>query len=585
VVHGDNLTALADLGRGPLGGTAALVYLDPPYAVGATFYSQLSFGDTGDAVNVVAYRDTWGSGLARYADMLAPRLAAARDLLCDDGALFVQCDWRANAIVRLLADETFGPDCFRNEIVWRRSPNLGRAAASNQLGRTVDSVFVYTKTAGVPLRGDIPTRDTAVPTGADGAPRGAHWDADRGAYYVTGPVGGYIPATLARLEAEGRIHRNSRGNPEVKYYLHHRDGVWWRRQRVDTLWDDPGVHPLRHQPRHQAWGYDTQKPLGLADRIVGWASRPGDLVVDAFCGSGTVAVAAASSGRDWVAVDASRWAAHVTAKRLHAAGAPACATSVGPADADWCRDQLEAWGAEPDGDGDGWRSGVDAGGVRVVAQRVGDAAAVRRAARATARTGTGLRRAVVVCDVLNADGVHAALRRHPHVEIRWAADDTTRPTFPAAGFPRLRYRAGEVRLAGWRACGDDRSWQADWPNRGVVTVDGDAHYVTRRRGGDCTTAPLTTRWSDWVDAWGVGVGGGGGDDWLPTVASRSQRTPHDRGLALAAPAVAGGVVWTVDATGRRSYQTLPVDGTPALRAGKTRDDRNQRSSGSGRQQP
>ena len=315
LVAGDRCAALASLLPARAGAFHA-AYIDPPFDTGGRFHATRRLDD-GATLRRHAYRDTWGAGLDAYLAFMSDTLSLLHDLLADDGALFVHCDWRANAYLRVLLDERFGPACFRNEIAWRRAPNLGRQAASRQLGRTLDTLFVYTKSAGSLLRGEAPRRSDAVALDARGQPAGAKWDAARGLWFTTAPRGDYTDASIARLREEGRVHDSPSGRVAIKYFLRQgADGRWYKDQPIDTLWDDAEVRPLRHCPKREDMGYDTQKPEGLLARILRWSTRPGDRVLDCFSSSGTTAAVAERLGRRWVAVDAGDAAIATTRRRL-----------------------------------------------------------------------------------------------------------------------------------------------------------------------------------------------------------------------------------------------------------------------------
>ena len=313
LVAGDRCEALASL-LPSHAGTVSLVYIDPPYDTGGSFQSTRRLGND-VTLRRKAYDDARGTdGWLAFMD---PTLELLHALLAPDGVLFAHCDWRSNAYLRVLLDERFGAGCFRNEIAWRRAPNLGRQAASRQLGRTLDTIFVYSRTPGAALRGEAPRRSTIVPLDARGRPEGARWDPLREAFFTTAPRGDYTDASIARLRAEGRVHDSPSGKVSIKYFLvRDATGRWCKEQPIDTLWDDAEVRPLRHRPRSEDLGYDTQKPEGLLERIVRWATRPGDLVVDCFSGSGTTAAVAARTARRWIAVDSGEAAVSTTRRRL-----------------------------------------------------------------------------------------------------------------------------------------------------------------------------------------------------------------------------------------------------------------------------
>lgn len=315
LIEGDRCAALASLLPTHSAGFHA-VYIDPPFDTGGRFHSTRQLDD-GATLRRHAYRDTWGSGLDAYLAFMSDTLVLLRELLADDGALFVHCDWRANAYLRVLLDELFGPQCFRNEVAWRRAPNLGRQAASRQLGRTLDTILVYSRTPGAAFRGEAPRRSDAVALDAKGRPAGAKWDEARGLWFTTAPRGDYTDASIARLREEGRVHDSPSGRVSIKYFLRRGDdGRWFKDQPIDALWDDAEVRPLRHCPKREDMGYDTQKPEGLLARVLRWATRPGDRVLDCFSGSGTTASVAEQLGRRWVAIDVGDAAIATTRRRL-----------------------------------------------------------------------------------------------------------------------------------------------------------------------------------------------------------------------------------------------------------------------------
>jgi DNA modification methylase len=320
LIHSDNLLALSWLvgnakvleSRGGL----SLIYIDPPYAMETDFH----VGERGR--NGLAFRDSWGSGGA-YLQFMLDRLAPMKSLLREDGVLCVHCDWRANSWLRVLLDEIFGRECFRNEIVWRRAPNLGNQAAAKQLGRVADSILVYSKNPGTLLRGSTPISSKAVDLTPTGRPRGAKWDAERNYWFTTAPRGDYTDASIAALRREGRVYETPSGKAYIKYPLRRGgDGRWYKDQPVDTIWTDDAVKPLRHATREELdIGYPTQKPLSLLRRIVEWTTREGDLVADFFCGSGTTLVAAEQLRRRWIGCDLGEKAVGAAEVRLRALGA------------------------------------------------------------------------------------------------------------------------------------------------------------------------------------------------------------------------------------------------------------------------
>ncbi len=297
--HGDALSLAGALAADGVAGKVDLVYVDPPFASARDYRAEARLDGPADGrvVRSLAYEDTWSrrdGGLAAYLDMMAPRIEALARLLSPSGTMWVHLDWRASYLVRVILDEIFGRERFINEIIWRRAPNLGRQAQSQQFGRVLDTLLVYGRERAT-LR--PPTRLEPVEPGA------IRRD-EEGRPFTSAPRGDYTDASVARLEAEGRIHRTASGKVYVKYFLvPDATGTLCRERRVDALWTD--VPPLRHASSSERTGYPTQKPVALLERIVACASPPGGLVVDAFAGSGTTGVAAARLGRRTVLGDVS----------------------------------------------------------------------------------------------------------------------------------------------------------------------------------------------------------------------------------------------------------------------------------------
>ena len=129
LIWGDNKLILSSLKNGPLRqeikaqGGLKLIYIDPPFDVGADFSMDIEIGgDTftkkPNILEEIAYRDTWGKGADSFIAMIYERLVLMRDLLAEDGSIYVHCDWRVNNLIRMPLDEILGRGNFRNEIIW-----------------------------------------------------------------------------------------------------------------------------------------------------------------------------------------------------------------------------------------------------------------------------------------------------------------------------------------------------------------------------------------------------------------------------------------------------------------------------------
>ncbi len=316
-IVGDALDVAAALGGEGLAGKVDLVYLDPPFASQSDYVheARLDGPASGRVVRSVAYGDKWSDaagrdgGVGAYLDVLAPRLEALAKLLSPRGTLWVHLDWRAAYLVRVVLDEIMGRDRFLNEVVWRRAPNLGRQAASGQFGRTLDTIVVYGNPEAVLVP---PTRPETIDAKA------VRFD-EEGRAFTTAPRGDYTDASIEKLAKEGRVHRTATGRVYIKYFLEKgADGSFFRERRVDTLWTD--VPPLRHAAASERTGFPTQKPRALLERIIACATQPGDIVVDAFAGSGTTGEAAHALGRRAIVGDRGALALATSRARFLRAG-------------------------------------------------------------------------------------------------------------------------------------------------------------------------------------------------------------------------------------------------------------------------
>ncbi|MHA1305245.1 MAG: DNA methyltransferase, partial [Candidatus Heimdallarchaeaceae archaeon] len=154
LIWGDNKLILSSLINGPLReeiekeGGVKLIYIDPPFAVGADFSLDIKINDDEvtkkpSIIEEIAYRDTWGRGISSYLAMMYERLKLMHDLLADDGSIYVHCDYRVNSYLRLILDDIFGKENFRNEIVWCYT---GPGQTPDFFPRKHDDILLYSKT-------------------------------------------------------------------------------------------------------------------------------------------------------------------------------------------------------------------------------------------------------------------------------------------------------------------------------------------------------------------------------------------------------------------------------------------------------
>jgi site-specific DNA-methyltransferase (adenine-specific) len=259
--------------------------------------------------------------------MMTPRLIELNRVLRHDGSLFLHCDATASHYLKLILDGIFGPDAFKNEIVWKRSHahSDGKQGAKH-FGRVTDTILFYAKGAKSKFNVQYSQYDEKY-VDRDYRrldPDGRRYRLDN----IQGPGGAgkgnpfyevmgvsrywrYSQTKMNELIAQGRIIQTRPGAvPQYKRYLDEMPGV-----PLQNLWTDmPGIN----NRSNELLGYPTQKPVVLLKRIIAAASDPGDVVLDPFCGCGTTIEAAQSLGRKWIGIDITHHAIDIIEGRLKA---------------------------------------------------------------------------------------------------------------------------------------------------------------------------------------------------------------------------------------------------------------------------
>ena len=322
LIWGDNKLAMASLLE-KLRGKIDLIYIDPPFDVGADFSMQVALGEENELLQkeqsileAVAYRDTWGKGTDSYLHMMYERLILMRDSLADTGAIWVHCDWRVSGLFHSVLDDVFGINNFRNEIVWKRATMSGAKAVGNQCGRNHDTIFYYSKSE------NHEYLQQYLQYSQDYIDKKFIYRERDGRRYRLQPKGTRSDESIEQFRKENRIVESKSGYIQIKFYLDDMKGV-----ALDDVWLD--IQDLRTTQTPELTGYNTQKPEPLLERLVQCSSTDNDLIADFFCGSGTTMAVAEKLGRRWIGVDLGRYAIHVSRKRLiqvqrelHAAGKP-----------------------------------------------------------------------------------------------------------------------------------------------------------------------------------------------------------------------------------------------------------------------
>ena len=320
LIFGDNLqamkTLLAQKKAGSLrnaDGTPGvrLIYIDPPFATKQEFRG---------SKEQKAYQDKIGG--AQFVESLRQRLVLLFELLTTDGSLFLHLDTRKVHYIKVILDEILGESNCRNEIVWKRQ---SAHSDSSKCGAIHDNILFYTKSSQwvwnevlTPPSPDYIEQffDQVEP---ETNRRYARRDISAGGLSGGGyeyEFGGVKrlwrcpPSTMERYEAEGRLHWPKRrgGVPRLKRYLDEFEGV-----PLQDVWSD--VRVIHNRSRERV-GYPTQKPEALLERIVKASSNPGDIVLDAFAGSGTALAVADKLGRRWIGIDCGKLAVYTIQKRL-----------------------------------------------------------------------------------------------------------------------------------------------------------------------------------------------------------------------------------------------------------------------------
>ena len=290
LIWGDNKLILSSLKSGPMReaieaqGGLKLIYIDPPFDVGADFSMDIEVGEETftkkpNILEEIAYRDTWGRGADSFISMIYERLVLMRDLLAEDGSIYVHCDWRVDHHIRQVLDEVFGRDNFLNEIIWGYFSFKRKTA--KKFPQKHDDIISYRKS-----KSTFIWKTQFKPHSEEYLKR---WKTDK----------------------DGRLYRDdvnpTAGGTRI-IYLDEVEG-----DIVDSVWDD--IPPVNPQARERV-DYPTQKPETLLERIIKASSNEGDLVADFFCGSGTTAAVAEKLGRKWITSDLGKFAIHTTRKRM-----------------------------------------------------------------------------------------------------------------------------------------------------------------------------------------------------------------------------------------------------------------------------
>jgi DNA modification methylase len=285
LIWGDNKLVLSSLKNGSIReeiekhGGIKLIYIDPPFDVGADFSMNVEIGDSQfhkqpSVLEEIAYRDTWGKGSDSFLAMIYERVLLMRDLLSNDGSIYIHCDYRVNSFLRMILDEIFGKENFRNEIIWKYTKFAGK---STGFPENHDMILLYNKSA------DSIFNKIRIPVENKRQQTARVWDSK-------------LKKAVQKKDENGNL-----------MYYEQTD------KAVDDTWlDIQIVNPVAHE----RIDYPTQKPESLLERIIKVSSNENDMVADFFCGSGTTMAVAEKLNRKWIGSDLGKFAIHTTRKRM-----------------------------------------------------------------------------------------------------------------------------------------------------------------------------------------------------------------------------------------------------------------------------
>jgi DNA modification methylase len=341
LIWGDNKLILSSLKSGALrrqiedAGGLKLIYIDPPFDVGADFSMDIEIGGETfhkepNLLEQIAYRDTWGRGADSFISMIYERLILMRDLMQEDASIYVHCDYRVSSYMNQILAEVFGVDNLRNEIIWKRRVGTSSSVhESNRFGICTDTILFAAKSetthlnvqynlASAEYQEYIETRFTSIdengrryqPTSLVNPGYRPNLIYDYKGY--KSPPGGWMISRekMELWDREGRLHFPEDKNSRIrrKSFADELKGM-----PVQNLWTD--ISEINSQAVERM-DYPTQKPESLLQRIIEASSSEGDLVADFFCGSGTTAAVAEKLGRKWITTDLGKFGIHTTRKRL-----------------------------------------------------------------------------------------------------------------------------------------------------------------------------------------------------------------------------------------------------------------------------
>ncbi len=342
VIRGECLSACAYLKE--QGIKIDLVYIDPPFASGADYAKKVyirknpkladnlkKVEEKMEMEELVAfeekmYGDIWSK--EDYLNWMYENLMAIKEVMSDTASIYVHLDWHIGHYVKILMDEVFGEENFRNEITWRREVARGMKTHSEFYSKNADSIFIYTKQHNAIWNGSktkkLYSKEEAK----------ANFYEDEQGFYSTSHIGTYTNESLREFYKQNRLHttkggkifidedgvvKTTKGTIRLKYYLEQENGHYFKMSSVDNIWED--IRGIAMAGESERVDYATQKPEALLERIIKASSNEGMVVADLFGGSGVTAKVANDLGRRFVHCDIGINSIQTVRDRLKEAGA------------------------------------------------------------------------------------------------------------------------------------------------------------------------------------------------------------------------------------------------------------------------
>ncbi|NLI16362.1 MAG: site-specific DNA-methyltransferase, partial [candidate division Zixibacteria bacterium] len=302
---GDETNGLASM-RGKID----LIYIDPPFDSKADYRTKVMLPGVDleqkpTVIEQFAYADTWKDGTVSYLKMMYPRLALMRELLSDKGSIYVHIDWHVGHYVKILLDDIFGKQNFRNEIIWQRDAvGKGAKKTSDQWSRETEYILFFSKSDKTIFNQIYKNSSELTHTQL----KEFRYKESDGRLFKIVTLGDYSEISIKEFERQGLIYKTSTGQKYKKYYLDE------FQLAIGSLWND--VPNISHGRNPEVVGYNTQKPEALLERIVKASSSEDSIVADFFAGSGTTGAVAEKLGRKWIMSDLGKPACLITRKRL-----------------------------------------------------------------------------------------------------------------------------------------------------------------------------------------------------------------------------------------------------------------------------